>query len=162
MAICSLVVYAISNNKTLVPFVVCIPLANHKGDTCGMLRCTESASKIDQGADRISFDVVFRTTDQNDGKICTKIRIFCCFFVGFFFKQSMVTLVLNKLKKHCIRLSIVGCIRQPLRNLLRPYLTTRILQLVTTEEGVKPACIKKHACSNDHDLTDIVIARSWL
>ena len=95
-------------------------------------------------------------------KFVQRYGFFVVFLLVFFFKHSMVTLVLNKLKKHCIRLSIVGCIRQPLRNLLRPYLTTRILQLVTTEEGVKPACIKKHACSNDHDLTDIVIARSWL
>ena len=86
MAICSLVAYAISNNKTLVPFVVCIPLANHKGDSYGMLQRTESASKIDQGADLIFFDVVFRRTDQNDGKICTKIWIFLLlFFLLVFF-----------------------------------------------------------------------------
>ena len=35
-----------------------------------------------------------------------------------------------------------NCIRQPLRKLPRPFLTTRIL---TAEEGVTPPCIKEHA-----------------
>ena len=59
------------------------------------------------------------------------------------FNHSIVTLVADmQAKETLVRLSIANCIRQPLRKLPRPYLTTRILQLVTTEEGVTPACIK--------------------
>ena len=65
---------------------------------------------------------------------------------------------------NCMQLTLqkqTGCfdhsvVRQPLRKFPIPYHTTRILELVTTEEGVTPAYIKACACNNNHDLGDIV------
>ena len=51
----------------------------------------------------------------------------------------------DKLKIHCEWLCIANCIRLPQRALPRISYNQDLVVIVTTEEGVTPACIKEHA-----------------
>ena len=118
------------NQKTINGLRVC---------SCIFRQLKGSRKVQTNGISNLSPNHILQLTHMHSGRACTlqvrviheQTRLPLQKQIGCF--NYIVVTCCRQAKETLVRLSITNCIRQPLRKLPRPYLTTRILQLVTTE-----------------------------